>query len=270
MNVAQVSLSTDEEIDTLGVTELGFGKDIESMSDIREGDMEDLENPSELGLFEEFIGVASAASERLAPNYNLTSVREELQYLKDFDAERISSLDSEGGDPRSYVEQISGLADNVNDYLDRTGENFGEETFTIKEVFESFENYGDVNYSGAEDLEVSGDESLCVVANTIAENALDHGSIDGEKPDIYAGVEECKDFYRIDVWDDGGGLPDGFDEEEIFRRDIGENSGLGLYLGREITELFGGNLEYSDKNAGREGGFGLEWTLKKPREVSGT
>lgn len=267
LNVAETSLRKDEDIDTLGVTDLEFkGKELERMNDIQEGDMEDLENPSELEIFEEFIGVADAASERLASNYNLKSVREEIQYLKDFDEDRISRSESERRGPRGYVEKISDLAENVSDYVDRTGEDFGGETATMQEIFECFEKSGEVEYNGTQDLEVNGDEGLCVVANTIAENALDHGSTDEEEPDLYAEIEEEEDLYRIDIWDDGTGLSEDFNEEEIFRRETGDNSGLGLYLAREITELFGGSLEYSPENAAREDGFGLEWVLKKPQE----
>ena len=268
LNVSEMALNRNEDVDTLGVTDLEFdGRELENMSDIREGDMDDLEDSSELEIFEEFIGVANAASERLESNYNLRSVSEEIQYLKDFDEERISELGSDRRGPRGYVEKISALADNISDYVDRTRGNFGDETTSIQEVFESFENFGDVVYNGTENSEVSGDEGLCVVANTIAKNALDHGSTEGEELDLYAEVKEEEDLYRIDIWDDGSGLSEGFDEEEIFRRDTGDNSGLGLYLAREITELFDGSLEYSPENAARQDGFGLEWVLRKPEYV---
>ncbi len=267
LNVAETSLRKDEEFDTLGVSDLEFnGRELESMSDIREGDMIDLEDPSELEIFEEFVGVAYAASERLDSNYNLRSVREEIQYLKDFDEERISRFESDRRGPREYVEKISKLADNISDYVDSSVENFGNETLSIEEVFESFECYGEVDYNGLEESEVYGDQGLCVVANTLAENSMDHGKTEEREPDLYAEVNEEEDLYRINIWDDGAGLSEEFDEEEIFQRNNGENSGLGLYLAREITELFEGSLEYSPENAGREDGFGLEWVLKKPGE----
>jgi signal transduction histidine kinase len=269
LNVAELSLSTEDAIDTLGVTDLQFKKDLESMTEVQEGDMEDLENLSELEIFEEFIGVAYAASERLASNYNLRSVSEEIQYLKNFDENLISPVESEKGNPREYVQKISDLAESVSDYVERTGENFENKSLSMQEVFETFKNYGQVEYDckeNLENLEVFGDESLCVVANTIAENAVDHGSADGQKTSLHAEINEREDHYRIDIWDDGAGLSDDYDEEEIFRRNNGDNSGLGLYLSREITELFDGNLEYSPENAARMDGFGLEWVLKKPEE----
>lgn len=265
LTVALTALRTDEDIDTLGVTELGFERNIESMSEIQEGDMQDLENPSELGLFEEFIGVAEAANERMAQDYSLQSIQQEIDYLRDFDETRISGSDHMERDARRLVERISDLAENVGSYVERS-EDFGAETVSIGKVFEAFESYGEIDYNGLEDEEVYGDEGLSIVANTILENSLDHGSIGDQEPQVWAEVEEYEEFYRINIWDDGSGLSDEFDPEEIFHKNRGENSGLGLYLGREITELFDGDLEYSRANAEKEDGFGLEWRLRKPKK----
>jgi hypothetical protein len=75
LNVSQASLNPDLDIDTAGATDLDLnGEDFDDISDIEEGDMSDLRNPSELGAYEEFMGVVDAVSERLSANYALGTI----------------------------------------------------------------------------------------------------------------------------------------------------------------------------------------------------
>lgn len=266
LNISQASLRPDIDVDTVGVTELDLdGKDFDSMDDVEEGHMKNFGDPSELGAFEEFVGVVEAASQRLSANYALSTVEDEIQYLKSFDQESISPEPSDTRGPRDCVEQISGLAEAVGDYLNQVSETHESSDMRVEDVFETFEGYGEVDYNGLEESTVEGDGALCVVANTIALNALDHGG----NPELHAEIEELDDRYKIEIWDDGEGLPKEYDPEEIFRRETGDNSGLGLYLAREITEGFGGSLEYCEENAKRKDGFGLEWNLAKPESGGG-
>ena len=266
INVSQASLRPDIDIDTVGAEQLDLGDtDFESISDIEEGDMKDLDETSELGAFEEFVGVAEAASERLSANYALGTVEEEIEYLKQFDLGRVSPEAEDINGPGKHVKRVSDLADAVSSYFDHAPEVSQSSNMLIEDVFETFENYGEVDYNGFDNCEISGDGALCVVANTIALNAKDHGG----NPELYAEVEELEDAYQFNIWDNGKALPEEYDPEEIFRRETGDNSGLGLYLAREITEGFGGSLEYSEENAEREDGFGLQWTLAKPESGGG-
>jgi hypothetical protein len=103
----------------------------------------------------------------------------------------------------------------------------------VEDVFETFENYGEVNYGGLGGCPVEGNGALCVVANTIALNAKDHGG----NPELYAEVEELEDKYKLNIWDNGEGLPEEHDSEEIFSREIGDNSGLGLSRKRNYRTI---------------------------------
>jgi|GEM_PF-5601801 hypothetical protein len=189
LNVSQASLSSDIDIDTVGATDLGLsGKDFDSMEDIKQGDMKNLDDPSELGLFEEFVGVVEAVNERLAADYSLGTVEEEIKYLKDFEHDFISSDHPNQKGPEYHVEKVSNLAEAVSDYVDNSCEISASPNLSIEDVFETFEEYGNVEYNGAEGSEVVGDGALCAVANTIALNAVDHG----EEPELYAEVERSR------------------------------------------------------------------------------
>ncbi|MFB6292058.1 MAG: ATP-binding protein [Candidatus Nanohaloarchaea archaeon] len=210
---------------------------------------------------------------------SLVELYEEIEALAQYDVDL-------PGKPGEYVHKITGVSELVHGYVSETASactgRDGE--VELDSVLGQLEGRGaDISYTertgftgalkgllddfvGAKDF-VYGDEGLCLAANTIGLNWEMHGRED-EESQLWAEVEELEDAYRIGIWDDGPGLPDGYDGENIFKKGNGENTGLGLYLAREITELFDGSLEYSEEYASREDGFGLEWTLMKPDQYS--
>jgi signal transduction histidine kinase len=264
LNIAQHSLRRDNDVDVLGVEDLGLsGEEFDSVSDVGKDEISSIGTNSEFGAFVEFVEIAEEAHDTLAEaeEYYLDEISDELQSLRDFDENRISQTESVGENtPRDYVEQVSGLAEAVEDYVNQISETTEYSNISAEEIFETFENYGEVDYGGLKESSVEGDGALCVVANTIALNAMEHG----ENPELYAELEEIEDKYKIDIWDDGEGLSESYDPEDIFSKGTGDNSGLGLYIAREITKGFGGSLNYSEENAEREDGFGLQWELNKP------
>ena len=60
-------------------------------------------------------------------------------------------------------------------------------------------------------------------------------------------------------------MPAHADEDAIFQKHKDQGWSYRLYLARKITEFFGGAIEYSEENASRENGFGMQWKLNKPK-----
>ena len=82
---------------------------------------------------------------------------------------------------------------------------------------------------------VLADPLLERVFATLIENAVRHG---GGVTRILLGAEPADDGLVLVVEDDGAGVP-WADKERIFERGFGRNTGLGLFLAREILESMG-------------------------------
>lgn len=201
---------------------------------------------------EEFFGVLESAFERLESVEDINFIDKELELLSGYKG----SVSGEAGE---RIDNVAKLSSEIHEYVQNSG---GSDQVSVKDVLSPIEMQGEVEYNGLAEEEVYGDLGLCMVSNTLALNSMDHGGTEN----IWAEVEELEDEYRIGVWDDGPGLPEDYTEEEIFDKGNGDNSGLGLYLASELTELFEGSLEYSEDYASCEDGFGLEWRLRKGSE----
>lgn len=236
LNVLQSAFNEDDPVDILGVEELEEDEKIQ---------------------VREVTAFLRSAADKLDRMEDINSVKLESEYLSKF-------KDTEVDDrPGKYIREIAEMSEIIEEYINHS-QDFSDETYELKSVLKPVERKGVVEYDGNEVSEVYGDVGLIMAANTIAMNAMDHGARGGVEPDLWAEIEELEEEYRIDIWDDGVGLPEIYEIDRIFDKGTGENSGLGLYIARELTELFDGSLEYSEENAEREDGFGLEWTLKKP------
>lgn len=90
----------------------------------------------------------------------------------------------------------------------------------------------DVNITG---LEVYADKMFEMVISNLYDNSIRHGGII-----TYIRVATRNEHGKlVIVWeDDGNGIPD-TDKEKIFERGYGKNSGLGLFLIREILSITG-------------------------------
>ena len=86
---------------------------------------------------------------------------------------------------------------------------------------------------------VYADPLLERVFATLVENAVRHG---GTVTRIRLGAEDGPGRLLVTVEDDGIGVP-AADKVRIFERGIGRNTGLGLFLAREILESMGMSIE---------------------------
>ncbi|TAJ45371.1 PAS domain S-box protein [Methanofollis fontis] len=97
----------------------------------------------------------------------------------------------------------------------------------------------------ADGYSVYADPMLEKVFFNFYDNALRHG---GDVKHIRVACEPQENCLRVIVEDDGAGIPDA-DKEKIFRRGVGRNTGLGLFLVREVLLITG----FSIKENGAEG-----------------
>jgi signal transduction histidine kinase len=94
-------------------------------------------------------------------------------------------------------------------------------------------------------VEIFADPMLWQVFSNLIDNALRHGKSVNE---IHIFGAESPDSYTIIVVDDGIGVPAG-EKEKIFGKGYGNNTGLGLFLIREILAITG----ISIRETGRPG-----------------
>ncbi len=85
------------------------------------------------------------------------------------------------------------------------------------------------------DIEVLADPLLEKVISTLFENAVRHG---GRVTEILLSARTDPAGLTIVCEDDGAGVPDDC-KERIFEREYGSNTGLGLFLAREILSITG-------------------------------
>ena len=106
------------------------------------------------------------------------------------------------------------------------------------------------------DIEAIAGELLREVINNLIQNAIQHA----EPNQIEIKTQETPEKTKIKIEDDGKGIPKE-KKKKIFEKGIksGENagSGLGLYLAKEITSSYGGEIECSSSQ-----GEGTEFTIK--------
>ena len=105
------------------------------------------------------------------------------------------------------------------------------------------------------DVAVLADPLLERVFAALIENATRHG---GGTTRVLFGAEETDDAMILIVEDDGAGVP-WADKERIFERGFGRNTGLGLFLAREIL----GSMEMTIAETGVPG-HGARFEIRVP------
>jgi signal transduction histidine kinase len=84
-------------------------------------------------------------------------------------------------------------------------------------------------------MEVFADPLIVKVCYNLIDNAVRYG---GKITNIQFAIEERDGDQVIVCEDDGDGVPAG-EKEKIFERGFGKNTGMGLFLAREILDITG-------------------------------
>ncbi|MFB6109379.1 MAG: ATP-binding protein [Halodesulfurarchaeum sp.] len=97
------------------------------------------------------------------------------------------------------------------------------------------------------DVSVRANEMLTSIFRNLFENAVQHN--DTETPTVTLSWEDQGDTIRVEVADDGPGVPDDRTETIFGKDEKGMDSpgtGIGLYLVNKLTEQFGGEVWVED------------------------
>lgn len=86
---------------------------------------------------------------------------------------------------------------------------------------------------------VSADDLLGSVLDNLLSNAVRHH--DGPAAEIEVRVEVTDDHVRLEVADDGPGIPAGR-RDEVFEPGVGDSTGMGLYLVETVVDRYGGSV----------------------------
>ena len=171
------------------------------------------------------------------------------------------------GDVGDQFEEVGQLSEYVSMYLDEF-EDSAENEMELGHMMMPLEKLGaEIQYNGNRESKVRGDPGLCLVTNTVAENAEKYG---GDEQDyrLWADIEELSEGYEIEIWDNGPGIPAEMGGEKLFQKGVGKGTGEGLHYASEIVELFEGEIEHPDYLQEREDGYGLRIQLQKSSEDS--
>lgn len=109
-------------------------------------------------------------------------------------------------------------------------------------------------------LRVRADELLSAVVENLLSNAVHHH--DRETASVVVTAERDEEWVRLRVADDGPGIDDRR-KQRVFEPEIGEGSGMGLYLVETLVDQYGGDVRLAD-NEPR--GTVVELTLPRAAE----
>lgn len=92
-------------------------------------------------------------------------------------------------------------------------------------------------------LRVRADELLSAVVENLLSNAVHHH--DRETASVVVTAERDEEWVRLRVADDGPGI-DNRRKQRVFEPEVGEGSGMGLYLVETLVDQYGGDVRLAD------------------------
>ncbi|MFO7968374.1 MAG: PAS domain S-box protein, partial [Archaeoglobaceae archaeon] len=114
----------------------------------------------------------------------------------------------------------------------------------LKPITEKYEENLNLNIEG--DCRVMADDSLTSIFDNLMRNSITHGNAD--RVDIK--VVDKDDVCKVEVADNGEGIPDDI-KERVFEEGFSTNgTGLGLYIVKKTIERYGGSIHLKDNQWG--------------------
>jgi signal transduction histidine kinase len=92
---------------------------------------------------------------------------------------------------------------------------------------------------------VCADELLSAVVENLLSNAVTHH--DRETAGVVVTAESDGEWVRLRVADDGPGIPDRR-KKQVFEPEVGEGTGMGLYLVETLVDQYGGDVRLADND----------------------
>jgi len=175
-----------------------------------------------------------------------------------------------GGETEDHIETIASQQEAILDLLAdtkitadaaRNGEldavDLHEVAHQQADLIETAHESAAVSVSVPEDTRVWADDLLAPMLENLLFNAVAHSDASTVDIEVYAEVDG--DAVRISVADDGPGIPDER-KERVRSPDVGEGTGMGLYLVDTIASRYGGDLRIEDNEPC---GTRIEVTLRR-------
>jgi signal transduction histidine kinase len=160
----------------------------------------------------------------------------------------LSMMDGPSPDHLRYLEKMLAIADSINHQVSFTSDyqNVGVKAPQWQDVREIIQNASqNIDLQGIEteirfhELKVFADPMLEKVFYNLIQNAVAHGE---KVTRITFSAKRHTEGVTLVCEDDGIGIPDA-EKELIFRRGYGKNTGLGLFLIREILSITGMSIK---------------------------
>jgi hypothetical protein len=202
--------------------------------------------------------------------------------------EKIMGVEQSETEIKEAVGKVAKVTRDVRAYQQRVENGDVNGDIEVSELLEPLENtyeklngrngfvVSDFDYQGFEDTELDLDHGYRLVTWTLAKNWEEHAYSIDQEVELGLNVDETDCFHEIDIYNSGPGLFDEYPGEDpksaetryrhadnLFKFDEGEiNSGHGLPMARDISELYGAEIFYSEEMLEGEG-FGIK--IKVPK-----
>lgn len=180
-------------------------------------------------------------------------------------------LPEDNSELRHYLGMIKKATSNIQDQITFTKDyqSIGVETPSwqnLENIIESSRSKAQLRniafFNDCRALEIYADPMIEKIFFNLLDNAIRHG---GNVTEIAVKCQKCSDFLTIVVRDNGGGVPWEL-KERIFDHGYGSNTGLGLFLVREILGITG--MEIAEVGEPGEGAvFEIKIPVDHVREV---
>lgn len=165
------------------------------------------------------------------------------------------------------VDRIASVSTDVYSYQQRLLDQPVDQSISVRDLLEPIEANNECfsenfNYNGYQDMEVSGDSGLGIIPWTLAKNHTEHASTTVDDLEIGFNVKKAGGKGVIDIWDNGEGLFRDYSDpqqkyeagERLFSDD---GEGHGLPMAREIADVYGAQINYSEQMI-EDQGFGVK------------
>ena len=124
---------------------------------------------------------------------------------------------------------------------------------TISYLFHKYKSFNIKTHLDIDDVYFNMDNAIpfILLSNELVFNTIRHAFPDNQEGNLFINLRSLDENFVLKIWDDGVGLPDGFD--------IFSSPSLGFLIIRRLTSQLEGKLEVLDN----VDGFGVKLSIPK-------